>query len=758
MLKLKSIFATLLFIALASAALAQSAHITGTVRDSSGAAIQHATVTFDSGPFQVSTTTDSQGIFNFQNIPVATGTFQASASGFATTELAWSGSTPIEIVLHPSSTSQQVIVSASRTQLRLSESPGSSVLLSENDVASTPALTVDDTLRQVPGFTLFRRSDSRTANPTSQGVSLRGLGASGPSRALVLEDGIPLADPFGGWVYWGRIPKSELSSVEVFRGGSSDLYGSNALGGVIQFISRQPEAPAISVETSYGNERTPDLSIWSGTTAGLWDFQAATDLLRTDGYIIVPLSIRGSVDVPANTEHATVDATIGRKFGDSARVFTRIGYFDEARGNGTPAQTNDTHLVNFALGLDKSWSADSLSLRAFGDAQSYNQSFSSIASDRNSESLTDLQHVPAQQFGASAQWDHGLGKYQTLIAGADGSEVIGASDEQIFSSGTNTANTASGGRQRTFGWFGEDVIHFREKWTVILGGRVDYWTNFDASTARTPLSPVGPATATIFNDRSSTVFDPRLSVLRSLGNNFSVTASMYRSFRAPTLNELYRSFRLGGTLTESNANLIAERLTGGEAGLNAAAFAHKLNLRSTFFWSDIVDPIENVTLSTTPSLITRQRQNLGRTRSRGVELEGELHLAAYTEFTAGYAFTDATVVSFPTGSSLQGLQIPQVPRNQVTFEARYWNPTKLMLSLQGRFIGTQFDDDQNQFPLDSFFSLDMIAAHSLGHHMEAFVAAENLTGQRYQVAKTPTLNVGPPILYRIGLRWNYAAK
>src|SRR5439155_23759403 len=115
-------------------------------------------------------------------------------------------------------------VSATRTELQLSEVPGSAIQLSSTDVEANPALTLDDLLRQVPGFTLFRRSSSRVANPTTQGVSLRGVGGTGPSRALVLEDGVPQVDPFGGWIYWDRLPRAELSSIEVFRGGESNLY------------------------------------------------------------------------------------------------------------------------------------------------------------------------------------------------------------------------------------------------------------------------------------------------------------------------------------------------------------------------------------------------------------------------------------------------------------------------------------------------------------------------------------------------------
>src|SRR5204862_7031098 len=133
------------------------------------------------------------------------------------------------------------------------------VLLSPADVIASAARCVDDVLRQVRRFSLFRRSDSRTANASNQGGSLRGLGGTAASRALVLEDGFPLVDAFGGWVYWDRVPRESISSVEVFRGGASKLYGSDALGGVVQFLTRHPERPAFPPETSYGNEHTPDI-------------------------------------------------------------------------------------------------------------------------------------------------------------------------------------------------------------------------------------------------------------------------------------------------------------------------------------------------------------------------------------------------------------------------------------------------------------------------------------------------------------------
>ncbi|MGH9647015.1 MAG: TonB-dependent receptor, partial [Bryobacteraceae bacterium] len=509
------------------------------------------------------------------------------------------------------------------------------------------------------------------------------------------------------------------------------------------------------LETSYGNERTPDLSLWTGSRAGKWDYSATTEMFRTDGFVLVPVPYRGPVDTKANVEDATVYARIGRELPHKGRVFFRGNYFTEYRHNGTFLQTNDTTLGEGAGGLDQPLgNNDSLSLRIYGDAETYHQTYSSIASGRVSETLTDKQHVPEQVVGGGAQWTHLLGESQTIIAGMDLSEVIGASQD-VFFTGKNQAQTGSG-RQRALGWFGEDIFHC-PKWTVIAAARVDDWSNFQGQTLVIPVS--GPPSLTQFADRRKLAFNPRLSVLRALNEHVSITGSAYRAFRAPTLNELYRPFRVGAILTLNNPLLTAERLTGAEAGMSIAGWNRRLQVRGTFFWSDIVDPVENVTIQTNPTI--NQKENLGRTRSRGVELEGVLRLRSDIQITAGYVYTEATVLSYPGnpgGVDLVGLDVPQVPRSAFTWEARYWNPSRLFASVQGRFIGRQFDDDLNTLPLDRFYTMNFEVGRAVNRHVEVFLAAENFTNQRYQVARTPVVTVGPPILARVGLRLNFPAE
>ena len=672
------------------------------------------------------------------------------------------GADPLRIVLLPASAAEQVTVTANRTGVRVVESTTSVTILSAQDLQTTAAFRTDDILRQVPGFSLFRRTTSRAANPTTQGVSLRGLGASGASRALVLSDGFPLNDPFGGWVYWDRVPRVSIGSIEVASGGASHLYGSDALGGVINIIRAPVDRNAISLEAAYGNEDSPDLSLAASRSMGPWAIGLSSEFFRTDGYIAVPSDLRGTVDTPVNSEDASGDLTVRRKLGDSGSIFVRGSLFGESRHNGTPLQTNSTTIRELDLGGN--WDGHELglfTLHAFAGRQSLHQSFSSIAANRNSESLTRTQKVPAQQVGFSVQWQHALGTRHQLVAGLEEANTHGQTNEQGFFGGNPTTTSEGGGREVTWGAYFEDIIRVTPTWLLTASGRVDHWQNFDAFAPPNPALAVG---AVALPDRSETFFSPRLALLHKLTSNVSLTASGYRAFRAPTLNELYRGFRAGNVFTEFNPNLRAERLTGAEGGAIVTAWDQRVMLRGNFFWNQITRPVANVTLTTTPNLITRQRQNLGSTRSQGVEFEASGRLSNSVTVSGGYEYTDATVTSFTIdpalaglNPSLVGLDVPQIPRHQFTFQASYFRPF-ILLGVQGRFGGNQFDDDQNTLLLRRYFVLDASASHTLRHGIELFVAVENLTNRRYDVGRTPVLTVGPPILARAGLRLQFGSR
>lgn len=736
-----------------SARAQQLAGLRGTVRDGSGAVIPGAEVRLMHRSAQWHAASSSSGEFVFEWIPQGEFTLQVEAVGFSrySQEIKIQGTEQIDVTLFPAKLTQQVVVIATGTATPISETAESVTLLSRENLAAIAALSEDDALRQAPGFTLFRRSGSRTANPTSQGVSLRGIGASGASRALVFEDGVPLNDAFGGWVYWNRLPRVSVASIEVLRGGVSNLYGSGALGGVINIATRKVDQTTFAIESSMGNELTPNGSVFAS-----YDFKGlitslSAEGLHTDGYLPVAPEVRGQVDTKVASEYGTGEVKLRRNFRDKAEFAASFSSYKESRNNGSPLQINDTSLDQIGLAGWLRTPAGEFRMNGYGGGQSYHQRFSAIALDRNSETLARTQSVPSQQLGARLEWVKSFPTIHSFIGGIDTRQVRGASDEIVYSAGRPATRVLAGGRQLITGFFLHDSLHLPGRWIISLGGRGDIWQNYQALNFTLPLS-AGPTPTSFlrFPDRSQSAFSPRLSLLRTVSDHLSISASGYRSFRAPTLNELYRTFRVGNINTLANQNLAAERLAGIELGSNLTF--SKVQLHTNVFRMDVTHPILNATLATTPTLITRQRQNIGRTASTGLDLESEWHLTAHLRLDAGYQFVHAVVLRFPGNRALEGLDIPQVARHQFTGRLDF-SHSSWRVGMQGRGSSKQFEDDQNLLPLGSYGTVDVLVSKQLRRDLAVFVAAENLLNQRYAIGRTPVATLAQPLFVRMGLRF-----
>ncbi len=642
----------------------------------------------------------------------------------------------------PGNVAESITVTAARTERRLADTAVSVVVLDDREIAASAAPNLDDVLRQVPGFSLFRRTSGRFANPTTQGVSLRGLAASGASRTVVIEDGVRLNDPFGSWVYWRRVPREAVARIEVVRGAASELYGSGAMAGVIQLVTRGGASSQLLADGSYGSERTGDGSAFAAARRGDWQATVAAESFGTGGYVAIAPDLRGPVDTPVRSTYESAQGTVERAVEGEGRLFVRGAYYGEARGNGTPLQKNDTEIRSWAAGGDwQPWNG-SLAVRADGASQGFFQTFSSVAPDRESETLTRTQTVPVRSLGLAAQATGAPAQDQALVAGADLAQVNATNREIGFLASGATVPSAVEARQRTGGVFLEDLWSVASRLGLELGLRGDLWRN-DAPATGAAGAP-GPA-------RRRTAWSPRLGVVVRATDGLRLTASAYRAFRAPTLNELYRSFRVGNTVTLANPNLDAERLGGGEAGALWSGLAGRLTARAVLFWMEIDRPVANLTLATTPALITRRRENLGRTRSRGAEAELSARLAPGLSLTAGVALVDATVISF-VDPSLVGKRLPEVPRQSVSVTLAYELERVASFSLQARYSGSQFDDDQNLLPLRSSTNLDATAVRPLGRGFAVFFAGENLFDRRAEVARTPLLTLGTPRLLRLGVR------
>lgn len=734
------------------------AQLSGTVTDGSGAAIAGATVELTSGETQQHTSTDGSGRFLLPHAP-SQGKITVRAEAFAPFSIAYGPTEPrdLSITLHPATLLTETTVSATRTSLSVGEAPASVEVVTSSQFEMSASETTDDALRQVAGFDLFRRSSSRFANPTTQGVSLRGVGSSGASRAAVLVDGVPMNDPFGGWVYWDMVPLDAISSAELLQGGSSALYGSNAMGGAINLVQRTSSRPWLDVDLGYGSLVTPDVSTSGGLTHNKWSASAAFEAFATNGYVTVDPAARGSVDVPADSSHRAGEVTLSRSLWTSSSVFARGSWFREERGNGTPLQVNDTANERGVVGGDfRAQSAGTFSFRLYGGPELYHQSFSTIAADRNSESLNRLQRVPVQELGGWVQWSRALGHRQLVVAGVDAHDVRGHSFETAVSSATPTTIVDAGGRQRNVGMFGEYLIRASGRLTINAAARVDVWRNFDSFSDSLALS-TGKTSITPFVPRQESSVSPRLGARYQLNRRLALTSAAYHAFRAPTLNELYRSFRVGNVVTQANSALRAEHVTGAEGGL-VAQFGDRFVLRGIYFWNGVDQPIANVTLATTPALITRQRQNLGSTRSQGVDAQFQARLSRAWFLNAEYQYSDSTVTSFSVQPGLVGLWVPEVPHQQFTAQASFSSARLFTVAVQVRAVGQQYDDDLNQFRLEPYTQVDAFFSRSLGHGLQAFLAGENLLNQRYSIGRTPVRTIAPPPQARAGLRLRWGER
>ena len=654
---------------------------------------------------------------------------------------------------------EPVVVTVTRMEQKAGDAPASVTVLTRDDIEHSASQTVDDLLRQVPGFSLFRRASSLVTHPTTQGLSLRGIGPSGTSRALVLVDGVPVNDPFGGWVYWARMPMLGIDQIEVVRGGGSSVWGNYALGGVVQVISRRPTERAAFFDASYGNHETMNFDLLLHDVEGPFRIALEGNYFDTGGYDVVKKSRRGSIDIEADSTHSTFNGRVELVATPEASLFISGSYFYEARNNGTPLQINHTSTGSGAIGgrlgtLDEGeWRA-----AVFADTQEFRSTFSTQAADRNSETLALDQRVPTTSAGGSLLWSRRFGT-NLLSAGGDARWVQGETDERVYNAGAFVRTRDAGGQQFIGGMFLQDVYTPIPALELVGGARGDYWYSYDGTRHDTP-PPAGIPAAQSYDALERIIPSGRVAALYHATATTDLRASAYESFRVPTLNEQYRVFRVRSDVTVANPTLRPEQLVGGELGVQQRW--GPLEGRVTAYWNDIHDLVENVTLTTRlpdcPAGTTcRQRQNIDLARVRGFETELELRPHRDWRFLVSYLFVDARVVSAPQQPGLDGKRLAQVPENTVTAIVRFSRPSWFDATLTGRYVGQQYEDDLNTLSLGGYFTMDAMISRAITKNVELYAAAENLFDRVYTTGRTTdgVISIGEPFTVRGGVRLRF---
>jgi iron complex outermembrane recepter protein len=658
------------------------------------------------------------------------------------------------ITLHPRSLRETVTVTATRTPQLMENVPARVLVVGRSDLQQSPAVTLDDTLRQIPAFSLFRRTSSLVAHPTTQGVSLRGIGPSGVSRTLVLWDGLPLNDPFGGWVYWNQLDKTSLAHVEVSPGGGSSLYGSSALGGVIQVLSRLPETNRFELDLHGGSQATAGADLLASLARGPWSGNFSGSFLHTDGYFIVPPEIRGLVDDRAGSVRYVLRAGGFYRPDSKQSVFLQAVHFAEDRDNGTALQKNETDITSLrAVYRHEGKGGREWQLRGHGLVERFFSNFTAISADRRLETLTLDQVVPVRSVGGSAQWTGLLYSRHLLTAGLDWQWIRGDSEEVSFAAGLPSRFQVAGGDQQLGGIFIQDLFTPTSRWVIQLGARLDGWTNYDAE-RREILLASGVTTTTPFITQKRGTVNPKVGVSYRLKEHFTMRGSYYHSFRAPTLNELYRGFRVGNVVVNPNDLLGPEKLKGAEGGLDWQPGAY-VTARINGYWNRLENAVSNVTVSVQPNLITRRRENVGAIVAKGVEADVAFRWRPSWSLRGSYLWSNSKVTEFPPNPLLISKWVPQVPQHRVTASLSYSNARIVDAFVSARFVGAQYDDDLNLFLLGNFAVLDFQFSRSLHRSLRVYAAAENLFDRRFAVARTPIENIGAPRMLHAGLKLTF---
>jgi outer membrane receptor protein involved in Fe transport len=624
-------------------------------------------------------------------------------------------------------------------------------------LTNAPAHQLDEILKSIPGLQLFRRSDSTSGHPTSQGVTLRSLGGNASSRALLVLDGVPQSDPFGGWVNWPAYDPAGLSQVRVVRGGGSVAYGPGALAGVIDMASFGGTGTNASIEGAGRNSVNGHAYV--GGSAGQSMFTVDAQGARSDGFIPVTKATRGPVDRAAPYKEGSARlrwlAPIGR---DLELQASGLGFID-VRQRGVPFTGTRTRGLDTSLRLVGSgrwaWSA-----AAYAQWRNFRSSFASVNDDRTDAQRVALQYsVPSRGLGGSIEIRPPLGDSMELRLGADARVTTGETREFFsYVAGQPTRRRLAGGDSSTQGLFAE------ASWTggplTLSGGaRIDHWTIANGKLVETQIATGQGLRDDRFDDRSGWRPTARAGAVYNAGGGFSLRSAAYLGWRMPTLNELFRPFRAGPDATAANPFLKPERLAGAEVGVRYQR--EGVEIEFTGFVNRLSDAIANVTIGHGPGQFPgvgfvagnfSQRQNLDAVKVKGFELSGQLNRGPWL-FRLAASVTRARVGSNGLAVALDGLRPAQTPALGVTGELG-WSDRGRSASIQVRRVGNQFEDDLNSLRLPGATSVDAFFAWPVAPQLQLIARAQNLLGSNVLAGRDSdgTLERASPRTLWLGLR------
>lgn len=624
---------------------------------------------------------------------------------------------------------------------------------------------LDLLLQEEPAFSLYRRQDSRFAHPTTQGANLRTLGATAASRTLVLRDGVPQNDPFGGWIPWSRFQADALQRVEILPAPQASVWGNASAAGVIRMQSRDPWREGSSVELLAGDGSSYGAAIHHRQSAGLLGLVMSGRTFRSDGDHTVHANDRGQIDRRADLEVESIELGLHWKPAERWTLQPAWSYFEEERGNGTPLARNGTRAWDFSLHTVGQFGGASIEAVAYHQERRFRNVFTAVDDERNAENpVLDQFDIEGRGTGGSLVGSWANERDWQWILGVDARLIEGQTHED-YGFGLGNRRRA-GGEQAFYGVFAKLGLPLREEHSLEASVRMDHWRSEEGMRVEQDLESGELLVDDLYPDRSG--YEPSASLQWNWrpASGRRVSAAVAQAFRFPTINELYRPYRVGSDVFAANPALDPESFTTVELSFLQPLREH-WSLQLGVFHTWIEDGIANVHIADGPRESPggfvpaggsyNRRENVDRAYVTGVPLRLRGRLGERMDLRLDYQWSRAEFERSRLQEELEERDFPQAPDHRWMVRIDYRLRPKLQLEVAWAGASGQYDDPLNQRPLRSFqrwdlgLSLELEAGLSLRLSVRDLFDEAVLTG----VDSDGIRSIAPGRFVSLSARWEH---
>lgn len=677
----------------------------------------------------------------------------------------------------------EVVVTATKTEKMVEEAPGSVTVISKKEIERRNIKTVDDALSELKG--VFAKRNKGLMDSTT---SVRMRGFAGDQYTLVLLDGQPLNDGYTGGIEWGMLPIENIERIEVIRGAASALYGGNAMGGVINIITKTPEKLDLRATAGYGTHDTRRYRLNAANRfLDKFSLRIGYEEESTDGYETTPVlstikdgtgtesagypmddkygdptkwvvgdkgenrAEKSSLDVKAafdfsDTGSLAFTAISGRHEYDYGPPNTYMGTFSGSAiaGSDKKADFRPNDFISYtgigknetdtyALGFKEYFGQVKLNARLGTVRTDDRYTLESGGSTKTYEdSPGTLKITETETWFSEVSADIPIGESHLLTIGASFRTDESDTDDYEVPyyrsySGRSDSTFYSGGEDRIWALFLQDEWKITETFTLYAGGRYDSWKVKDGASGV-------PGSETEYESNTDSEFSPKVGLVWKTLPDTTLRASVGHAFRAPNIYELYRTWSSWGTTYQSNPNLEPETVWSYEAGVDQYFFDGKTRLSLTGYRNDIDDLIY---YKVDNAAKTKTRMNAGKARTYGVELEASQEITKWLKAWGNFTYTDAKITDNPLDPDSEDKRVTGIPKTtyNIGLDAEHkW----FKGSLVGRYYSKIYNDSDNKDVEEGVYSTYEPAFYVDGKitftpckYADVSLSVDNIFGKEY---------------------------